>query len=105
TCAQSGAHRLDPLALHDALPMSADRPGALTFSSRFERKKGMYMDQAYRHGSDTIVMTNECGGKDGITYSAALKASQTGGTVKARSESTRLNSSHVKISYAVFCLQ
>src|SRR5207302_11212533 len=27
------------------------------------------------------------------------------GTVEARSEDTRLNSSHVKISYAVFCLK
>ncbi|XEC94442.1 glycoside hydrolase N-terminal domain-containing protein [Paenibacillus tarimensis] len=66
--------------------LEADRPGALTFTSRFERKKGKNMDQSYRYGTDTIVMTNDCGGKDGLTYSAAVKAIHTGGRVRAIGE-------------------
>lgn len=66
--------------------IEADRPGALTFSSRFERKKGMNVDLTYRHGADTIVMTNDCGGKDGMTYSATVKAIHKGGRVQAIGE-------------------
>ncbi len=62
--------------------LEADQPGALTFISRFERKKGRYMDRAFRHGSDTIIMENECGGKDGLSYSASVKAVVSGGSVR-----------------------
>lgn len=66
--------------------LEADRPGALTFSARFERNKGRNMDHSYRSGTDTIVMTNECGGRDGLTYSATVKALHSGGEVRAIGE-------------------
>ncbi|MBD2867091.1 glycoside hydrolase family 95 protein [Paenibacillus arenilitoris] len=66
--------------------LEADRPGALTLRVRFERKKGKHMDASRRHGTDTIVMTNDCGGKDGLTYSAAAKAIAARGTVSAIGE-------------------
>src|SRR5690606_41752721 len=40
-----------------------------------------------------------------IYRAAVLVASMAVGALLARSKSTRLNSSHVKISYAVFCLK
>lgn len=54
--------------------LEADRPGALSFRLRFERNKGKYVDKTHRYGTDTLVMTNDCGGKDGLSYSAAVKA-------------------------------
>lgn len=66
--------------------LEADRPGALTLTARFERQKGKHMDIAHRHGRDTVVMTNDCGGKDGLTYTAAAKAIAAGGTVRAIGE-------------------
>lgn len=73
--------------------LEADRPGALTFSARFERKKGKHMDKSSRYGADTIVMTNDCGGKDGLTYSAAVKAMPYGGK-------TRVIGEHLMVSQA-----
>ncbi|MCM3782408.1 glycoside hydrolase family 95 protein [Neobacillus mesonae] len=63
-----------------------DHPGTLTLSSRFERKKGKHMDVSHRYGTDTIAMTNDCGGKDGLTYTAAAKALTVSGTVKVVGE-------------------
>lgn len=61
--------------------LKADRPGALNFTARFERNKGKYVDRAYHDGSDTIVMSNESGGQDGISYTAAVKALSVRGNV------------------------
>lgn len=66
--------------------LTADRPGALTFTARFERQKGRYMDHVYRYGTDTVVMENDCGGRDGLTYSATVKALATGGQVRVIGE-------------------
>ncbi|MFD1953900.1 glycoside hydrolase N-terminal domain-containing protein [Paenibacillus thailandensis] len=69
-----------------AIRLSADRPGMLSFTARFERKKGKHVDVSFRRGSDTIVMHNDCGGKDGHAYSAAVKAIPSGGRVRAVGE-------------------
>lgn len=66
--------------------LEASRPGALTFSARLERVKGKYMDASFRHGSDTIGMSNDCGGRDGQSYSAAVKAVAAGGRVRVIGE-------------------
>ncbi|WP_019639608.1 glycoside hydrolase family 95 protein [Paenibacillus fonticola] len=66
--------------------LEANHPGALTFTSQFTRNKGKYMDASYRYGTDTIVMTNDCGGKEGLSYSAAVKAVAVGGTVRVVGE-------------------
>jgi alpha-L-fucosidase 2 len=65
--------------------LEADRPGALTFTARFERSEGRHVDRSFRRGADTIVMSNDCG-KDGLTYSAAVRAIAEGGRVRAIGE-------------------
>lgn len=60
---------------------TADRPGAISFNARFERNKGRYMDRSGRAGTDTVTMSNDCGGRDGLTYTAAVKAVADGGKV------------------------
>ncbi|MBB6635719.1 glycoside hydrolase family 95 protein [Cohnella thailandensis] len=66
--------------------LEADRPGALSFNARFERNKGRYMDRSSREGTDTILMSNDCGGRDGLAYTAAVKAIPTGGSAKVIGE-------------------
>src|SRR5690606_40004805 len=84
-----------PLSLHDALPICTDQPGqpacpALT-----------------SHADEQAFRTNLSAG--GARFEmiehvmAALYALQIDNCLVDR-KSTRLNSSHVKISYAVFCL-
>ncbi|THF77765.1 glycoside hydrolase family 95 protein [Cohnella fermenti] len=62
--------------------LRADRPGSLSFNARFERNKGRYMDRSFRHGTDTVAMSNDCGGRDGLAYTAAVKAVASGGRVR-----------------------
>lgn len=73
-----------------AIRLTADRPGALTFTARFERKQGRHMDAAYKHGQDTLVMANDCGGRDGGSYSALVKAVAAGGMVRVIGEHLRV---------------
>lgn len=61
---------------------TADRPGAISFNARFERNKGRYMDRSGRAGTDTVAMSNDCGGRDGLSYTAAVKAVADGGKVR-----------------------
>lgn len=69
-----------------AIRLTADRSGALTFTARFERKKGRHVDAVCKHGQDTLVMTNDCGGRDGGSYSAVVKAVAAGGSVRVIGE-------------------
>ncbi|MFD2332544.1 glycoside hydrolase N-terminal domain-containing protein [Cohnella sp. GCM10020058] len=62
--------------------LTADRPGTISLNARFERNKGRYMDASGRAGTDTITMSNDCGGKDGLSYTAAVKAVAEGGRVR-----------------------
>ncbi|MDI4647930.1 glycoside hydrolase family 95 protein [Cohnella hashimotonis] len=62
--------------------LTADRAGAISFNARFERNKGRYMDASGRAGTDTITMSNDCGGRDGLSYTAAVKAVAEGGQVR-----------------------
>src|SRR5690349_23329120 len=89
--------RCDRSALHKLI---AD------LSQRFDR---IVFDSAPCHaGSDTFVLSNQM---DAVVL--VIHATKTGmravqGSVKqlrADRKSTRLNSSHVEISYAVFCLK
>lgn len=73
-----------------AIRLTADCPGALAFTARFERKQGRHMDAAYKHGQDTLVMANDCGGRDGGSYSAVVKAVAPGGTVRVIGEHLRV---------------
>src|SRR3712207_8537173 len=76
------------LSLHDALPIYIDTSG--TFGTR---------------NHNVLTATNISGGRQGwditnINVDSAINNSQT-----EDRKSTRLNSSHANISYAVFCLK
>src|SRR5690606_41340949 len=79
-----------PLSLHDALPISVQVAGAR------EDRAGV----AAPHGDDHVAGLHRLGGED----LGARGADVHPGLPQDR-KSTRLNSSHVKISYAVFCLR
>src|SRR5687768_18216708 len=79
------------LSLHDALPISPGRP-VVHHPARHERP--MAGDPA------------RCAGRRRLRRTAGATAgARLGATVRADRKSTRLNSSHGYISYAVFCLK
>src|SRR5690606_42017873 len=88
----SGSTDIYTLSLHDALPIC----GGMQTKLRASRL-------AARSGAHTVIV----GGAIEQVL-ARLKAGERLGTLLAPErdrKSTRLNSSHVKISYAVFCLK
>src|SRR5690606_41838661 len=74
------------LSLHDALPISKSPSSATAFS--FSRPR-------------LSVNTNVAAGSMAISYHLLILSK----LLFTDRKSTRLNSSHVKISYAVFCLK
>lgn len=70
--------------------LEAGQPGALAFTARFERQQGRYYDTVSKYGTDTIAMTNDCGGRDGGRYTAAVKAVTGGGSVRLIGEHLRV---------------
>ncbi|WP_127533331.1 glycoside hydrolase family 95 protein [Paenibacillus kobensis] len=68
------------------LRMTADRPGAISFTARLDRGRWRYADRSGRTGEDTIWMSGNCGGEGGSQYATVVKASAEGGTVKAIGE-------------------
>src|SRR5690606_41891529 len=79
------------LSLHDALPISSWRC-VLRSSLRFLQA----------HASLAVKRCLLIEQSDGV---AADRSAKIGGYLRRDRKSTRLNSSHVKISYAVFCLK
>src|SRR5690606_40983557 len=77
-----------PLSLHDALPISADRCGV-------RHHRGVGMGQ-HLPGHPGQLSGGEGRLDEGVVGEMADYQDR---------KSTRLNSSHVKISYAVFCLK
>src|SRR5206468_9004105 len=88
-----------PLSLHDALPISLDR----TLRQRYDRLRSV------RPGALVVVPLR--GDACGACYTAVPRNRRTqirsGDLLDACEDrkSTRLNSSHDQISYAVFCLK
>src|SRR5690606_41825866 len=89
--------RIPPLSLHDALPIFGDVRGSLlgkgfaglqALGEPLHEQRGSEAQRAQRTSLDILG--------DGVWPAEAQ--------VEDR-KSTRLNSSHVKISYAVFCLK
>src|SRR5690606_41910466 len=78
------------LSLHDALPISRPRTFANLISVKAHTSTGEYWVEGTIFGNDSPRVVSV----DGVSVEAALDR-----------KSTRLNSSHVKISYAVFCLK
>src|SRR5207302_9016818 len=86
------------LSLHDALPISAALTACVSGAGCLTSKPAENM-----RGEPVISMGRGSARAPAITIVMYLSIS----TVKAFTDrkSTRLNSSHVKISYAVFCLK
>src|SRR5207249_11822522 len=94
-------HHLYPLSLHDALPISIHRlvaAGILVAMSLAMPKPA----RAGRLGADIIALFPKEIGE--FAYADLKKARSQIHRFPDR-KSTRLNSSHVSISYAVFCLK
>src|SRR5690606_39601194 len=90
-----------PLSLHDALPIWARSRCPLDAG-------GLGADgRAHRGGCGAVSRPVPSRGHRGSHRRAARGAVRAGGGDRPRRDrkSTRLNSSHVKISYAVFCLK
>src|SRR5207253_9482055 len=79
----------DPLSLHDALPISYSQDISPSANMFFERSASRAVTPSISFSAPTVIDVKEI---EGVT-------------ARERSESTRLNSSHVAISYAVFCLK
>src|SRR5690606_41949776 len=96
------APALYPLSLHDALPISAPSSANLDDRGRFLPPSALRkrFDAVLCGGAGDVVCY--CG--SGITAAHNVLALVHAGYDEDR-KSTRLNSSHVKISYAVFCLK
>src|SRR5699024_11264424 len=89
-----------PLSLHDALPISLKE----TESAAGERK-GAASKAAPKKAARISTATNCPSGARGAA-AAALAGEKPDAPKGSRDrKSTRLNSSHVSISYAVFCLK
>src|SRR5690606_41591240 len=83
------------LSLHDALPIYGNR---MTYYGRWTYK----FEEAARQGAAAALIIHD---DEGASYGwDVVKNSWSGPQFEDR-KSTRLNSSHVKISYAVFCLK
>src|SRR5207249_5254117 len=100
---RTAAAENSPLSLHDALPISGDREGGAGEGDR-RRLQGA-------PGRSGAGAGRPAGAGDGHEGSLAVGEGRhrrhpgpQGGTGGDR-KSTRLNSSHVSISYAVFCLK
>src|SRR5690606_40910117 len=83
------------LSLHDALPIWKRRQRASSIASACGRSDGASSRPTPKYSS-LRTHPEAC---------AALRASPCRRAPAADRKSTRLNSSHVKISYAVFCLK
>src|SRR5690606_40731375 len=92
----AGTTELYTLSLHDALPISGAVDGFGQGDSGQQRKPSEAALRQLRPQQHAQLQRAVAGG-----VPAAVQPAPAGGDRK----STRLNSSHVKISYAVFCLK
>src|SRR5690606_42051165 len=79
---------ISPLSLHDALPISGGLVWLWT-----------------PPGAASAMWTHSLRSVLGVQWQVAIEPTDMGGPDRGDRKSTRLNSSHVKISYAVFCLK
>src|SRR5207249_9192480 len=87
------------LSLHDALPISGSGKSSLAFDTIYAEGQRRYVESLSAYARQFLQMMEkpDVDHIDGL--SPAISIDQ-----KDR-KSTRLNSSHVSISYAVFCLK
>src|SRR5690554_6989220 len=80
-------------------PRSTLFPYTTLFRSNFNDGSGMYRGELlYKNASEIFDRVNLTSEEFGILFRAAVES-------QSDRKSTRLNSSHVRISYAVFCLK
>src|SRR5699024_12243806 len=94
----SDPHLTHTLSLHDALPIYEHRQ-TLLFSATFSQD---IMNLASRWTKDAVVVEVA---PDHVTTETVEQKVYIAETEQKDRKSTRLNSSHVSISYAVFCLK
>src|SRR5690606_40953665 len=92
------------LSLHDALPIYALLDLAATVNVPLI-KKGKFLAVMFSHFNKTHHFTEDEIALIEETADRTWAALERARAEKADRKSTRLNSSHVKISYAVFCLK
>src|SRR5690606_41583157 len=95
--------RIYTLSLHDALPIY--REAQVVADQRADPPAAPVHGQAWRAGGIALVLARVA---EQVALVVMLQAAVGRGEQQAvvqDRKSTRLNSSHVKISYAVFCLK
>src|SRR5690606_41643730 len=100
-CTVPPPHALAPLSLHDALPIWF-RATCESSQAVLPPRQIVVAGEAKGTGVVVGVADSDREGIGGIIGFGKLFKSQKGSQDR---KSTRLNSSHVKISYAVFCLK
>src|SRR5690606_39738911 len=96
---------LHPLSLHDALPISAYSLLAEDEKEDSHRRAAEWLEKNGDSDPLAVAVHFSLGGEPDRAkrhYLAAAEQALAGDDLEDR-KSTRLNSSHVKISYAVFC--
>src|SRR5690606_41231149 len=91
-----------PLSLHDALPISSDSGSAAATVSENRIENRLQSTRQIKRNPWSALRARRVSRSAISGLVSLLKASV---TVAGDRKSTRLNSSHVKISYAVFCLK
>src|SRR5690606_41886724 len=92
------------LSLHDALPIWADHTKMSGFNKLACKNNSLLLDLCLHQ---TLKLKGILAAKPIISSTSANRIKPSGVNPVGRGDrkSTRLNSSHVKISYAVFCLK
>src|SRR5690606_42024715 len=96
---------VSPLSLHDALPIFATQAGPVTLYpalSVVPDATTAEFDARYPEGADYVIVPAMEPNDDPAALQWLNAQASKGATVIGDRKSTRLNSSHVKISYAVF---
>src|SRR5205807_10035598 len=94
------ALRLHPLSLHDALPISGSSPVPPTnLARRRLPRPGLWQISHTPHRRTTSAPPKAAG----MSFATPVVSTPLGRQLDRKS--TRLNSSHLVISYAVFCLK
>src|SRR5207253_11138395 len=90
---------LYPLSLHDALPIFP--PADAAYMPAVAGANGVHQSEATENSGQPSAVS----GQREVVDSSATHGFQNEPTDDRDRKSTRLNSSHVAISYAVFCLK
>src|SRR5690606_41684731 len=103
SCADTATTDPYPLSLHDALPIFSAR--VLTVAAQSLTGTARHTQQRHRRRLLALAGCRLTLPRDFVAFLfQTRRVDQADGAAKDR-KSTRLNSSHVKISYAVFCLK